>query len=280
MLLGTNSLQQYLSSLSPAEFAVAKSELINIFRVDPWLARFYADFLHLAAANPNLFNTLQPRSGNLLDPDPASSASEGSTSMAPNQATRICSHIKVNGVRCGSPALRGEFFCYFHQRLIRGVRTPPKSRLHPMAFLEDEESIQASLMEVINALVRNTIDFRRAQLILRALHIATKNVLRTDFECSKYRDVVNEVPQYSTPVAPSKPEPAIVQAGALARIRVPKPVRIAPPRPVVAAATVDRTHRKPPARATTMPIPKSHAVNAQALRNLTGSRSETRAPSS
>jgi hypothetical protein len=279
MLLGTNSLQQYLSSLSPAEFAVAKSELINIFRADPWLARFYAGFLHLSAANPNLFNTLQPRSGNFFDPDPASSASEGSTSMAPNHATRICSHIKVNGVRCGSPALRGEVFCYFHQRLIRGVRTPPKSRLHPMAFLEDEESIQASLMEVINALVRNTIDFRRAQLILRALHIASKNAPRASFE-SWQSKMIDEVPRYSSPAVPSKPEPAIDQAGALARIRVPKPVRIAPPRSVVADAIVDPTRRKPPARATTMPIPKSRAVNAQAMPIPRASRNETRVPGS
>ena len=63
-----------------------------------------------------------------------------------------CTHIKVTGVRCGSPALRGEQFCYFHQRMVRGVRTPPQARLHPIALIEDEESIQAALMEVINAL--------------------------------------------------------------------------------------------------------------------------------
>jgi hypothetical protein len=175
--------------------------------------------------------------------------------MAPNQATRICSHIKINGVRCGSPALRGEVFCYFHQRLIRGVRTPPKSRLHPMAFLEDEESIQASLMEVINALVRNTIDFRRAQLILRALHIATKNVLRTDFDCSMYRNVVNEVPQYSAPADQPKPDPAVSQSRALSEIRPPKPIRI--------ASTIDPTRRKPPTSITITPIPKTHVISAR-----------------
>jgi hypothetical protein len=256
MLLGTNSLQQYLSSLSPAEFAIAKSELINIFRADPWLSRFYAGFLHLSAANPNLFNNLQPRSGNSLDPDPASSTPEGSNSMALNQATRICSHIKVNGVRCGSPALRGEVFCYFHQRLIRGVRTPPKSRLHPMAFLEDEESIQTSLMEIVNALVRNTIDFRRAQLILRALHIATKNVPRTDFEVANYKGVVSEVPQYSAPADPPKPDPAFAQSRALSEIRLPKPNRITP--------AIDPTRRKPPASVTKTPITKASVISARA----------------
>ncbi len=176
--------------------------------------------------------------------------------MAPNPPTRICSHIKVNGVRCGSPALRGEAFCYFHQRLIRGVRTPPKSRLHPMAFLEDKESIQVSLMEVINALVRNTIDFRRAQLILRALHIATKNAPRTDFDCATYRNVVDEVPQYSAPVDQPKPDPAFAQSRALSQIRPPKPIRITP--------AIDPTRRKPPTSVTTTPIAKAPVISARA----------------
>jgi hypothetical protein len=47
MLLATNSLKQYLSSLSPAELAVANSHLFNIFRANPWLARFYLGFLDL-----------------------------------------------------------------------------------------------------------------------------------------------------------------------------------------------------------------------------------------
>src|ERR1043165_8776380 len=59
--------------------------------------------------------------------------------------------------------------------MMRGVRPPPQARLHPIALIEDEASIQAALMEVINALMRNTIDLKRANLILRALHIAVKN---------------------------------------------------------------------------------------------------------
>ena len=95
---------------------------------------------------------------------PSSSATKSAV-----KSVKICTHIKVTGVRCGSPALRGEQFCYFHQRMIRGVQIPSTSRLHPVALVENEEAIQASLMEVINALARNTIDLRRADLILKAL---------------------------------------------------------------------------------------------------------------
>jgi len=77
----------------------------------------------------------------------------------------------------------------------RGVRTPPQSRLHPLACIEDKESIQAALAEVINALLRNTIDMKRATLILRALHIAVKNDARASIH-AQASDMVKEVPEY------------------------------------------------------------------------------------
>jgi hypothetical protein len=117
---------------------------------------------------------------------------------AQQKSSRSCTHIKVTGVRCDSPSLRGEQFCYFHQRMMRGVRTPPQSRLHPIALIEDEASIQAALMEVINALMRNTIDLKRATLILRALHIAVKNARYAKFNIHA-REMVKEVPEYAMP---------------------------------------------------------------------------------
>jgi len=111
---------------------------------------------------------------------------------------KSCTHIKVTGIPCGSPPLRGEQFCYFHQHTHRGVRNPPQSRLHPIAIFEDEESIQTSLMEVVNALMRNTIDLKRAELILRALHIAVKNARRVKFAASA-ASMVKEIPTYAAP---------------------------------------------------------------------------------
>jgi hypothetical protein len=109
---------------------------------------------------------------------------------------QVCTHIKVTGVRCGSPALRGELFCYFHQRMMRGVQMPNNARLHPVALIENEEAIQASLMEVINAVARNTIDLRRADLILKALHIAVKNSRRVRFESAGA--MTRQVPDYKS----------------------------------------------------------------------------------
>src|SRR5260370_24483452 len=133
--------------------------------------------------------------------------------MAVNPNTRACTHIKVNGVRCGSPSLRREVFCYFHQRMIRGVRTPPKSRLHPIANFESQEAIQASLMEVVNARVRNHIDVPRARLILRALAIAAKHSSKVRFDSSQNATVM-AVPQYPSAPPPEAPSthPAVPPA--------------------------------------------------------------------
>src|SRR6202044_433330 len=107
MLTKPQSLQDYISTLTPALQTEAKSHLLNIFHANPWLSRFYADSLDLIAANSSQINNLQTRSENFSNPDP-----KGVTTMSLNQNTRVCTHIKVNGVQCGSPALRGEVFCY------------------------------------------------------------------------------------------------------------------------------------------------------------------------
>ena len=125
-----------------------------------------------------------------------------------NMATcKSCTHIKVTGVPCGSPALRGEEFCYFHQRMLRGIKVA-SSRVSYAALLEDEESIQASLMEIVNALLRGTIELKRAELILRALNTAVRNIRRAKFGQDTNK-MVREVPPSPTPVSkmPTAPKP-------------------------------------------------------------------------
>jgi hypothetical protein len=254
MLTRSQTLPEYIASLSPSLQAEAKSHLLNILHANPWLSRFCAGSLDLFASNPSQINNLQTRSEKIFNPDP-----KGASPMPLNQNIRVCTHIKVNGTPCGSPALRGEVFCYFHQRMIRGVRTPPRSRLHPIALIEDEEGIQASLMEVINALIRNTIDFRRAQLILRALHIAVKNSPRVHFRIHD-SEMIREVPEYpAAPPAPKTRTAALHQAGVLSRIRRCQPVSIVPPRPPAPAAAPSPTHPKPPAAAKPAPAARNTA---------------------
>jgi hypothetical protein len=162
-----------------------KSNVRKILLANPLFPRFYADVVISSAPNSKLAKILRANYQKIL------------SQVKLNMANSSCTHIKVTGVRCDSPALRGQQFCYFHQRVHRGVRTPPQARLHPIALIEDEESIQMALMEVINALMRNTIDLKRALLILRALHIAVKNARRVKYNATS--DMVKEVPEFAAP---------------------------------------------------------------------------------
>jgi hypothetical protein len=130
--------------------------------------------------------------------------------------------------------------------MMRGVRTPPQARLHPIALIEDEESIQASLMEVINALMRNTIDLKRATLILRALHIAVKNAHRVKFNAG--REAIREVPNYAGQTAPLSEQAAIHEAMNIPRYdpNGPTPPRI---RTAAELATERNLHRPTDAEA-------------------------------
>jgi hypothetical protein len=166
--------------------AELKSLVLKNLFASPLLARFYADLVISNAPNSNAAKILARNYQKIIDRISMSNS-------------KTCTHIKVTGVRCGSPALLGEQFCYFHQNAHRGVRRPPHSRLHPIALLESEESIQASLMEVINGLIRNTLDVKRAELIIRALGIAVRNARRVKFD-SEVNARVREVPHYADPL--------------------------------------------------------------------------------
>jgi hypothetical protein len=84
--------------------------------------------------------------------------------LRPHTNVRKCTDIKVTGQRCGSPALRGEFFCYFHTRVIKGVQQRVDMQLRSMALPEDCASIQLSIMRVVDGLIKGTLDPTRARL--------------------------------------------------------------------------------------------------------------------
>ncbi len=177
--------------------------------------------------------------------------------MPVNPSVRTCTHVKVTGIKCGSPALRDERFCYFHQRMIRGVPTPPKQRIHPMALIENAEGIQAALIETINAIVRNTIDLKRAALILRALSIAAHNARRVRFDCFE-NDMVRAIPEYPAPAASAKSEVAEARPTGAEQSLPP-----ATPKRTAHHAAQPEAPRKPPASVTSAPAEKAQAVNAR-----------------
>ena len=99
-----------------------------------------------------------------------------------------CQHLKVNGVQCGSPALKSRKLCHFHQRWQQGriqlnANRSRRSRYSlDLPILEDANSIQVALMQGMRLLLTNQVDHRTAALLFYALQTASSNLSRTTFE--------------------------------------------------------------------------------------------------
>ena len=94
-----------------------------------------------------------------------------------------CRHIKTSGGKCGSPALRGKPYCYFHSRLKQSVvRTSRPFFALQLPPLEDRGAIQLAIGEVVTALAAENIDAKRAGMLLYGLQIASNN--------AKYREEI------------------------------------------------------------------------------------------
>jgi hypothetical protein len=100
-----------------------------------------------------------------------------------------CQHLKINGTQCGSPALRRNRFCYFHKRhheeriaLHADRARRRRNVVIDLPVLEDANSIQVSLMQIMRLLVAGQIDGKIAGLLLYALQTASANLQHTRFE--------------------------------------------------------------------------------------------------
>ena len=265
--------------------ASIKSLIYKNLVASPIFPRLYADLVLHYAPNSPAAKILAPHYKKIVE--------------RTNQlmSAKSCTHIKVSGVRCGSPALRGEQFCYFHQRMLRTVRYPA-SRIRHAALLEDEESIQVALMETINALLLGTIEIKRAELILRALNTAVRNIRRVHFGLHA-DSMVKEIPDYPTPPleqvdeqyakelrlkeqraesarareemlaqyhsTQNKAKPATAHVGTDAPVRPGGPEvpgrSAAPPKPVQAKAA-EATTRKPPLSVKEAPKERKNAAHS------------------
>ena len=120
-----------------------------------------------------------------------------------------CQHIKTNGTQCGSPALRRNRFCYFHKRhheqriaLSADRAKTDRRRLASidLPVLEDANSIQSSLMQVIRLLLSGQLDPKTAGLLLYALQTAAANLSRTNFEPNMHQIILSPADAAETPL--------------------------------------------------------------------------------
>ena len=95
---------------------------------------------------------------------------------------RHCEHVKTNGHFCGSPAMRGRSYCFYHLNLagqrLRAEQFAARGQgfVPELPPLEDAASIQIALMQVNEWLLRGMIDHRTAGLVLYSLQTASCNL--------------------------------------------------------------------------------------------------------
>jgi hypothetical protein len=99
-----------------------------------------------------------------------------------------CEHLKINGTQCGSPALKRNHFCYFHKRwretriVLNANRARRARAALDLPVLEDANSVQVSLMQVMRLILSGQVDPKTAGLLLYALQTASSNLSRINFE--------------------------------------------------------------------------------------------------
>ena len=122
-----------------------------------------------------------------------------------------CQHLKVNGTQCGSPALRRNRFCYFHKRhhdelieLTSDRAKDARNRRRKVAIslpvLEDANSIQVALMQIMRLILSGQLDGKTAGLLLYALQTASANLSRTRFEPLRHDVVLDPARVAETPL--------------------------------------------------------------------------------
>lgn len=82
-----------------------------------------------------------------------------------------CQHLKHDGIRCGSPALRGKDLCYFHQRHARRRMLPCY-----IAPLNNRASIQDALSQIMRAAFAGQIEDERLRTLVYTIQVALSNL--------------------------------------------------------------------------------------------------------
>jgi len=96
-----------------------------------------------------------------------------------------CQHVKMNGTQCGSPALAGGKLCFFHRRVrqqrLRIATEVEDPQPFVLPLLEDANSIQMALMQIMQMMIAGRMDRKMAGTLLYSLQIASSNLARVNF---------------------------------------------------------------------------------------------------
>ena len=89
----------------------------------------------------------------------------------------LCHHTMPNQRQCGSPALRGQKYCYYHQPGRRPSRRRARTRYprldRQVLRIDNPDVILQTLSGVLQALAADSIGLYQAQTMIYALQLAS-----------------------------------------------------------------------------------------------------------
>src|SRR6185437_13885780 len=98
-----------------------------------------------------------------------------------SESVALCTHIKTDGVRCGSPAVSGTALCYHHSAVktaLGKVQPPNEHGICPIPFVfpEDRASMQVNFFLLLTAFNEGRIDLRTYNSMLSMLRSMARNL--------------------------------------------------------------------------------------------------------
>jgi len=166
----------------------------------------------------------------------------------------LCRHVHADGRRCGSPALRAQNFCYYHNR-TRLPNAPLAGRIgiFTMQPIDDRASIQIALFDILSRLTAGDIDSKLARTVLYGLQIASSNLAFREKQQPTTQPVeavttepfvgdlapIQEIPEANTEPTPAAAEPTPASEPAPTPVVSTAPISDAEP---PASSTSDQSH--------------------------------------
>jgi hypothetical protein len=88
---------------------------------------------------------------------------------------RTCSHMKPEGIRCGSPALRHRPYCYSHNRLYSRTKCKPLTPSE-IPVLRSKQAIGVAIKSLLRKLDLGGLSPSEAQVFISAIRIAQQSM--------------------------------------------------------------------------------------------------------
>lgn len=117
-----------------------------------------------------------------------------------SESVPLCTHIKTDGVRCGSPAVSGTALCYHHS-VVKTTLDKVPARIGtgagefepiPFVFAEDRVSLQLNYFLLLTAFNEQRVDLRTCKAMMSLLKAMATNLGKTGSLVDEATD------QYST----------------------------------------------------------------------------------